>query len=107
MKFRVGYLGKVSAGLVVLLALLTVGCAHRYYDPDYNDYHRWNHHEVVYYQQWSTQNHIDRDYDRLSREDQRRYWDWRHHQDHDRDRDRHRDRNRHRDRDRDHDRDRY
>ena len=97
MKFGLGRLGKFSAGVVIFFALLTAGCAHRYYDADHNDYHRWNHDEIVYYQTWSTQNHIDRDYRHLSREDQQRYWDWRHSHDHDRDRDR----------DHDHDNDRH
>jgi hypothetical protein len=65
---------------VVLLALATAGCAHRYYDPYYNDYHVWDHQERVYYNQWLVENHIDthRDYNHLSKEEQHKYWDWRH-----------------------------
>jgi hypothetical protein len=36
---------------VILLAMVTDGCAHRYYDADHNDYHRWNGNERVYYNQ--------------------------------------------------------
>jgi hypothetical protein len=86
----VGYLFTCA---VILLALATAGCAHHYYttyDPYYNDYHHWDAQEHVYYQQWVTENHIDphRDYRHLSKEDQKRYLDWRHKQDHDHDQDR-------------------
>ena len=81
-------------GVVLLLALFTAGCETHYYrayDPDHGDYHCWNHQETVYYQQWTTENHMDahRDYRHLSKEDQRRYWDWRHNHDRDHDRNRH------------------
>jgi hypothetical protein len=77
------------SGAVIVLALFTAGCAHRYYDPYHNDYHRWDAHERVYYQQWTTENHVDahRDYRHLSKEDQKRYWDWRHNNEHDHDHD--------------------
>ena len=70
---------------VLLLALATAGCAHRYYDPDHNDYHRWDHQERGYYNQWAVENHVDshRDYNHLSKDDQKRYWDWRHSHDND------------------------
>jgi len=94
--------GLLFAPLVLLLPLATIGCAehhyYRAYDPYYNDYHRWDDHERVYYQQWVVENHRDqhRDYRKLDKDDQKRYWEWRrNHGDHDRDRDR--------DRDRDHD----
>lgn len=81
------------SGGVIALALFTAGCAHHYYanDPYYGNYHHWSSHETIYYNQWVTENHIDRDYKHLSREDQRRYWDWRDRHDHDRDRDHDRD----------------
>ena len=90
---------------VVLLAVLLcasiagVGCAERHYyrvyDPYYTDYHVWDSDEIIYYRQWSRENHrdADRDFRKLSPEEQKEYWTWRHnHGDHDRDRDhRHRD----------------
>jgi hypothetical protein len=93
--------GLLFAPLVLLLPLATIGCAehhyYRAYDPYYNDYHRWDDHERVYYQQWVVENHPHRDYRKLDKDDQKRYWEWRrNHGDHDRDRDR--------DHDRDHDR---
>lgn len=45
-------IGYFLSSAVILLALLGAGCAHRYYDPDYRDYHRWNSSETVYYHQW-------------------------------------------------------
>ena len=66
-----GWAGRLTATAVVGLTLLTAGCAHRYYDADHNDYHRWNSNETVYYNQWVTENHRDahRDYQQLSKED--------------------------------------
>ncbi len=79
-------------GLAITVPLATTGCAHHYttvYDPYYSDNHRWDTHEDVYYHQWVTEYHIDpnRDYNHLSKDDQKRYWDWRHNHDHDRDHD--------------------
>ena len=86
--------GRLAASAVIALALLTAGCAHRYYDADHDDYHRWNSGERVYYNQWVIETHRDdhRNYRRLSKEDQKRYWDWRHNHDRDHDRDRNHDR---------------
>jgi hypothetical protein len=60
-----------------------VGCAeHRYrtYDPYYNDYHRWDDHERVYYNQCVVETHRDphRDYRKLNKDEQKEYWTWRH-----------------------------
>ena len=59
---------------------------HRIYDPYYRDYHEWTPQEDGYYRQWYTNTYHDRDYrdyGRLDREDQHRYWSWRHaHQEH-------------------------
>jgi hypothetical protein len=97
MASRFGWAGRLAASAVVALALFTVGCAHRYYDADHGDYHRWNANERVYYNQWVVEVHGDphRDYHHLSKEDQKRYWDWRHNHDHDHDHDRDHDRDRH------------
>ncbi len=65
------------------LAMLT-GCAehhyYRAYDPYHNDYHAWDNHETVYYQQWAVQTHHDphHDYRKLNHDEQKQYWDWRH-----------------------------
>ena len=82
--------------LVVALAspLVTTGCAeHRYYrvyDPYYRDYHRWDDHEVVFYNQWTVETHRDphRDFRKLHDDEKKEYWNWRHnHGDHDHDHD--------------------
>jgi hypothetical protein len=97
MTSRFGWAGRFAATAIVGLTLFTVGCAHRYYDPYNNDYHRWNANERGYYNQWVIEIHGDthRHYRQLSREDQKRYWEWRHHHEHDRDHDRDRGRDRH------------
>jgi hypothetical protein len=64
------------------------------YDAYYSDYHEWNSGEVVYYQQWSRENHRDehREFRKLKPEEQKEYWNWRHSHgdhDHDHDKDRH------------------
>ena len=55
-----------------LAPAITTGCAtrtYRTYDPYYNDYHRWDNHENVYYHHWIVENHRDnRDYRRLNHE---------------------------------------
>jgi hypothetical protein len=51
----------LSAILLSVFSLATLGCAdhhyYRAYDPYYNDYHRWDDHERVYYEQWARENH--------------------------------------------------
>jgi hypothetical protein len=97
MASRLGWFERIAATAVVALVLFTVGCGHRYYDADHNDYHRWNANETVYYNQWTTENHMDphRDYRHLSKEDQKRYWDWRHNNEHNQGHDHDHDQNHH------------
>jgi hypothetical protein len=74
------YLSLIFLACALATPLVTSGCAHRVYDPYYSDYHRWDHHETVYYQQWIVENHRDphRDYHHLNKDEQKQYWDWRH-----------------------------
>ncbi len=66
--------------------LISTGCAarvgvrYRVYDPYYNDYHRWDDRETVYYNQWVVETHRDphRDFRKLNRDEQHEYWSWRH-----------------------------
>lgn len=74
--------------LIMAFGLLATGCAeHRY-----RTYDTWGPGETVYYNQWYTEtyhNEPHRDYKRLKKDEQHRYWEWRHqHGDHDRDHDR-------------------
>jgi hypothetical protein len=80
---------------VLASPLIVTGCtaraSYRTYDPYYHDYHRWDDHERVYYNQWTVETHrSDRDYRKLNHDEQKQYWDWRHsHGDHDHDHDNH------------------
>ena len=51
----------------------------RYYDMEHKDYHQWNRDEDQAYRQYLQENHKPyRDFNRLKRNDQTRYWNWRH-----------------------------
>jgi len=70
---------------VMGVSILAAGCAehhyeYRYYDPYYHDYHEWRGGEVEFYQRWAIETHRDphRDFRKLSHEEQREYWQWRH-----------------------------
>ena len=90
-------LGSHSLRTLLLATALTaslagIGCSdhhyYRVYDPYYTDYHVWNNDEVVYYHRWADETHRDpgRDFRKLSKDEQKEYWTWRHnHGDHDRD----------------------
>lgn len=82
MKMRKGILRLACLAGVLAVSILAIACAHHYraYDPYYNDYHVWNSHEVVYYQQWARETHRDpdRDFRKLPPDEQEEYWKWRH-----------------------------
>lgn len=83
-----------SLALTAALASTVVltGCAarasYRVYDPDHEDYHRWDDHEASFYVQWENETRRDhRDFDKRDHDDQKQYWTWRHgHEDKDHDR---------------------
>jgi len=59
------------------------GCAAhvRYYDAGYGDYHTWDHHEVVYYNNWEHETHRDhQDFTKRSDSEKKEYYTWRHNQ---------------------------
>lgn len=72
--------------LPLATALVTAGCAaranYRVYDPYHRDYHVWDDHERVYYDQWARESHREphRGYRKLNHEEQKEYWNWRHSQ---------------------------
>lgn len=80
----------LTAALVAPLA--TIGCGEhhpvRVYDPYYSDYHNWDDHERVYYNQWVVETRRpQREFKTLPPDEQKEYWNWRHsHGDHDKDR---------------------
>ena len=52
---------------------------HRYYDRERKQYHEWNEQEEHAYRNWMNQQHRKyRDFGKLHRNDQQRYWHWRH-----------------------------
>jgi hypothetical protein len=76
-----GLLGTLVLGAAMVAPVLASGCAAhtRYYDEYHADYHTWNSGEVGAYRVWIGERHYDyRDYNRLSRDQQRDYWNWRH-----------------------------
>lgn len=80
--FRIkGFLGTLVLGATIVAPVFASGCAAhtRYYDEYHTDYHTWNNGEVGAYRGWIGERHYEyRDYNRLSREQQRDYWNWRH-----------------------------
>jgi hypothetical protein len=93
MSCRYRCLSSLLLAAAFFVPAVTTGCAtrtYRVYDPYYNDYHRWDRPETVYYHQWVVENHReDRDFRRLNHDEQKEYWNWRHshHNDHDHDHD--------------------
>jgi hypothetical protein len=76
-----GHLGPLVLGAAMLAPLLTNGCAARvrYYDEYHSDYHRGDDGEARAYRVWLGERHYEyRDFNRLSRDEQREYWRWRH-----------------------------
>jgi hypothetical protein len=76
-----GFLGTLVLGAAMIAPVLASGCAAhaRYYDEYHADYHTWNSGEIGAYRVWIGERHYEyRDYNRLSREQQRDYWNWRH-----------------------------
>jgi hypothetical protein len=73
--------------------VVLTGCAarasYRVYDPEHEDYHRWDDHEASFYVQWENETRREhRDFDKRDRDDQKLYWSWRHSRD-DKDHDKH------------------
>lgn len=89
---RSAQLSKLCLGVALAASSLGIACEHhayRVYDPYYTDYHVWNNDEIAYYHRWSDETHRDRnrDFRKLSRDEQKEYWNWRHnHGDRDHDR---------------------
>jgi len=76
-------LSSLLLAAVLASPLAITGCAARagyqVYDPYYNDYHRSDDHEIVYYNQWETETHRDhRDFNKRDKDEQKQYWAWRH-----------------------------
>jgi hypothetical protein len=87
MRLKNKFVGTFLIATAFALPLATVGCGpehHGYYnDPYYHDRHHWDNNEVVYYNQWTVETHHDRhrEFRHLNKNEQKQYWDWRHHHD--------------------------
>ena len=85
---------KISACLLggaMATAIFTTGCGVHagYYDPYYHDHHPVDG-EIVYYNQWESDNHHEhKDLKRRNKDEQKEYWDWRHKHDKDKHDDHH------------------
>jgi hypothetical protein len=64
-----------------LLAIASLGCAARVrvYDEYHSDYHVWDRNEdVAFRAYWGERHEPYRDYDKLNKDEQKDYWNWRH-----------------------------
>jgi len=51
----------------------------RVFDSEHKDYHKWDKNEDHMYRQYLGDQHMDyRDYEKLDRDQQSAYWNWRH-----------------------------
>jgi hypothetical protein len=66
--------------VIITSCAARVGVGYRVYDPSYTDYHVWDDHERVYFNQWAVETHRDphRDFRKIKPEEQKEYWTWRH-----------------------------
>jgi hypothetical protein len=74
------HLTTILLGVALASPIVSIGCTvHTYHDPYYNDDHRWNRNEVVFYQRWEGDTHREHvDFKRRNSDEQKEYWNWRH-----------------------------
>jgi hypothetical protein len=78
------FVGSLLLALALASPLIATGCPghhyYRVYDVDHRDYHRFDDHERVYYQQWVVETHRDpnREFRKMNADEQKEYWNWRH-----------------------------
>jgi hypothetical protein len=83
MRSLIRYSASLLFSAALSTSLFTAGCAvHAHvYDGYYGDNHRWDDHEVVYYNQWEHSTHRDHmEFEKRNQTDQKAYWRWRHNQ---------------------------
>ncbi len=74
-------LGTIFLGTSLLLAIANVGCSGRVrvYDSYHSDWHTWDHNEDVQYRAYLNEHHEPyRDYNKLDKNQQKDYWNYRH-----------------------------
>ena len=86
MNFKSGILRSLCLGALLTGCIGWAGCVHRvprYYDPYYNDYHKWGDREMDFYARWCRDTHHDPNvgFGRLPPDTQQEYFKWRHDQD--------------------------
>ncbi len=75
------YVGSLFLAAALIAPVAISGCSARVgvYDEWHGDRHHWDDHEEVVYRGYLTENHREyKPYKRLSKNDQKGYWDWRH-----------------------------
>jgi hypothetical protein len=75
------FIGPLVLAAAIVVPLAAAGCYTRVrvYDEYHTDYHRWDDHEDRAYRGWLAERHYDyREYNRLDRDKQHDYWNWRH-----------------------------
>jgi hypothetical protein len=83
MRSTLSFFAALCFAAALATSLLTTGCAvhARVYDGYYGDYHRWDDHEVVFYNRWEHDTHRAHvDFGQRSDADKKAYWTWRHSQ---------------------------
>lgn len=69
----------IVAAIFAFSSISACSHAREYYDPAYNDRHRWDSREETAYRRWETERHSEHvSYDRRNADEQRSYWTWRH-----------------------------
>jgi hypothetical protein len=70
----------LATGLMLMISSCAVQVrSGRVFDADRSDYHTWDDHENGFYNQWVVETHRPhRNFEKLQKEDQRQYWQWRH-----------------------------
>jgi hypothetical protein len=82
MRTRYRHLSTLLLGAALVSPIASIGCAvhaYRVHDPYYNDDHRWDRNEVVFYSRWEGDTHRTHvDFRKRNGDEQKQYWDWRH-----------------------------
>ena len=74
-------LGSTILAGSLLMAIGSFGCAGRVrvYDNYHSDWHTWDHDEDGHYRRyWADRHESYRDYNKLNKDEQKNYWNWRH-----------------------------
>jgi hypothetical protein len=76
-----GVLSSAFLAACLMIAVAGSGCAARVriYDEYHSDYHNWDRHEDAAYRvYWNEHRQPYREYNKLNKDEQKDYWNWRH-----------------------------